>query len=429
MNLADLYEFVFSEESKNQRKMPVHVHNTIKSKIDLGKVRNICIKLKREKKINPDEFDKLSKFIKEWTEQRKDDHKVSIMKDMLVKSAYKADIEWSAYVEILEGMEQDVLIETLLLGFPNGGTGTISPVHKARLLECITYAIKVGLNTQELAPFKFYWRSVPRKNLDDDDLSYVYPDKVVSEEEMAALSKRKKVHVGDLKAKPLYENIYIPNADLGDYISAEKLKDVPDMLVNPTKRRVLQMIYEISPDFKLNLDELDEEQLKKLCRLDLPFDEAMDYFYCVEHEEALLEKLDEAYKQWLLNDSYKKYMGKMSANRFLTLEPIRKVGVKSVDDVLNGDFWALKSLVYYVKSSEAGVPDITQYIPDTDYAMRLSKQLQDLGVLPPGFDHYCAVKGETLEVKTDSPVHKRAMKADAQWEDIPEAVGKKRKGI
>ena len=61
-----------------------------------------------------------------------------------------------------------------------------------------------------------------------------------------------------------------------------------------------------------------------------------------------LGKLDEAYRKWLLESSFKKYMGKSSA-RFLTLSPIREVEAKSVEDVLSGDFKALESLVYHVK--------------------------------------------------------------------------------
>ena len=402
MALEEMYGFVFSDDLRQRRAVPDVINPDIKRNLTLTKVRQVGTKLQKE--MNPVEFEKLKEFIVEWIKNKNDKQKVSDIKSELVKRAYKADVDWSVYEDLLLQMKQEFMIETLLKGLSNGRTGSISSVHKARLLQCIAYAIKVGLNYQELAPFKFDMRLVPTKKLDEDDLPYVYPGKVVTKAEMAAIEKQKKAHVGDLMAMPLYENIDVPKADLGEYIRVEKLRDIPDQLVNPTKRKVLQMIYKISPDFKLNLDDLDEKQLKELCKLDLPMSvEAFKYFYCVEHEAEWLGKLDEAYRKWLSESSFKKYMGKSSARRFLTLSPIREVEAKSVEDVLSGDFKALESLVYHVKPSVSGLPSTSAYNPDVDYAKRLSQELQKLDVLPAGFDYLCAVKAKVV----DEPTRKR----------------------
>lgn len=434
--LEEMFDDVFSNVSRQRREVPGIIPQSIKEKITLRRV--MAAAARKQEEMDPSEFKELETFILGWKSERKDAQKVSERKDMLVKGAYKADMDWSVYEEVLSSADQTFMLDSLVLGFPKGGSGSISRVQKARLLKCISYAIKAGLNYQELTQFKFDLRSVPKKSLDEDDLRFVYPGKVVSKKDMEALRRKKKVHVGELLSLPLYEGISVPKPDLGEYIRVEKLKNIADQLVNPTKRLVLQMIYKLSPDFRLNLDELSQDQLRELCKLDIPVSkEALAYFYCVEHEDEMLGELDKAYRKWLLEDSFKKYMGETSASHFLTLSPIGEVEAKSVEDVLAGDFDALKSLVYHVKPSVLGLPNPSPYDVDVEYALRLSEELQTLGVLPAGFDYLCAVKakglqsgkrritmnGETLEVKSDDPLETK--------EDDPPGrnPGRKRKGI
>jgi len=439
MTLLQMYEHVFSDESMQQRAVPEIISQGIKEKIHFTKVLELISGLKEE--MDKADFEELRKFLIEWTRLKEDHVKVDRIKDVLVTRAYKADVEWSVYETYLLNATETNMMLALLRGFPRGGAHSVSPETKARLLQCIAYAIKVGLNYQELEPFAVNLTKVPnRKSLDEDDIQFMYPGQIVSEKEVDALKTQKKVHLENLKSLPLYEGITFPSADLGEYIRTSTLKamkDIPVQLVNPTKRKVLQMIYNISPDFKLNLDELDNKKLKELCKLDLPMiAEASNYFYCVEHEAELLDKLDKAYDKWLLEGSFKKYMGISSARPFLTLSPIREVEAKSVEDVLAGDSGALESLVYHVKPSVIGLPRTSVYDVDVDYAKRLSQELQDLNVLPSGYDYLCAVKakgvqsgkrkitirGETLEMKSDEPLETK--------EDEPvRNLGRKRKSI
>ena len=434
-----MYNHVFSDESMQQRAVPEIISQEIKKKIHFEKALEVLPELRKE--VDDADFEILRKFLLEWNSEKDDHDKVSRYKDELVTRAYKADVEWSVYADYLEKVDEKIMMLELLRGFPDGGAQTVSPETKARLLHCIAYAIKVGLNYQELTPFAVNLTKVPnRKSLDVDDLSYVYPGKVVTKADMAAIEKQKKVHLEDLKALPLYEGITFPSADLGEYIRTSTLKamkDIPVQLVNPTKRKVLQMIYNMSPDFNLNLDELDTKKLKELCKLDLPMiEEASNYFYCVEHEAELLVQLDKAYRKWLLEGSFKKYMGISSARLFLTLSPIREVEAKTVEDVLAGDSGALESLVYHVKPSVLGLPRTSAYDVDVDFAQRLSSELQGLNVLPDGYEYLCAVKakglrrgkrkitigGETLEMKSDDPLETK--------EDEPvRTLGRKRKSI
>jgi len=426
----EMYQDVFSVKSKQQLMVPETISQDIKKKISLYDVAKAGYKLQGAGDLSKE----LETFIRGWVANKDNPDATAKYKKQLVIRAYHLKSPWDIYVGMLLGMENKPMVELLLDKYSEDDKGSISEFRKARLLQCISYAIKVGLNYQELTPFKFDRRLVPgRKNLDVDDLSYMYPDKVVTKADMAAIEKQKKVHLENLKALPLYEGITFPEADLGEYIRTSTLKamkDIPVQLVNSRKRNVLQLIYNISPDFKLNLDELDERKLKKLCGLPMrPIrDQALEYYNCVEHEDLLLFQLDEAYENWLKDSSYKKYIGERSPRRFLSLDPIQEVGIQSVGDVLAGNFGALESLVYYQKPFVPGLPRTSVYDVDVDYARRLSQELQDLNVLPAGYDYLCAVKakglqlgkrkitigGETLEVKSDDPVETKSDEPDAE---------------
>ena len=88
MALEEMYDYVFSTDSRQQREMPDMVSDTIKEKITLQKVMVAAFELK-----NTDGFEELKAFILEWRSHEADPFKVSKKKDMLVKRANKADME------------------------------------------------------------------------------------------------------------------------------------------------------------------------------------------------------------------------------------------------------------------------------------------------------------------------------------------------
>ena len=394
MALMEMYEDVFSANSRQQRVVPGNVSENIKKKLSATKVARAGFELLKAGKLRPE----VKKFITEWVQNDDEGTESAQYKRKLVVRAYSPEIPWETYEDMLLSMDNKPMIDLLLDQYSEDVKGSISQTHKARLLQCIVYAIKMGLNYQKLTEFTVNLKKVPKKKfLDEYALPFVYADKIVKDTDIAALKKQKKVHLEDLKALPLYEGITFPPADLGEYIRTSTLKAmevIPVQLVNSTKRNVLQLLYNISPDFNLNLDELDERKLKKLCGLPMrPIrDQALQYYNCVEHEEQLLTQLDEAYNTWLTNDSYLKYIGEISPRQFLKLEPIQKVDIQSVDDVLAGNFGALRSLMYHQKPSMSGLPKTSEYEPDMEYARSLSAELQRLGVLPADYDYLCAVK-------------------------------------
>lgn len=423
-----MYLDVFDDTSRRQRVVPTKIDQSIKDKINFIYVVTYGADLKRDGELS----EELNTFLTEWVGNQKNPAYTAKKKIQLLTRAYRPELTWEAYEGMLRDMDEESMAKLLVDRYSEDVKGTISQVQKARLLQCISYAIKVGLNSQELTEFTVNLGKIPNKiPLDDDE---VYPKgKLVSKKEEEALRKQKKVHLEYLKALPQYEGITFPEADLGEYIRASTLKameGIPTQLVNPTKRKVLQLIYSISSDFKLNLDELDEKNLKKLCGLSLgPIGkQASEYYNCVENEDLRLSRLDEAYENWLTNDSYKKYIGERSPRQFLKLEPIRDVGIQSVDDVLAGNFDALQSLMYYQKPSVSGLPELSEYEPDMEYARSLGVELQRLDVLPAGYDYLCAVKakglqpgkrkitirGETLEIKSDDPVEAKSDDPDAE---------------
>jgi hypothetical protein len=397
--LMEMYEDVFSNISRSQRVVPENISQDIMKKISLNNVVKYGLALSKVRELRPE----VKEFITEWVAKQRDPETKAEKKKQLVIRAYSPEITWEAYENELLGMDEFPMAKLLLNNYSEDVKGSISQVHKARLLQCIVYAIKMGLNYQRLAEFTVNLKKVPNRiPLGEDDLPFVYAGKIVKDTDIAALKKQTKVRLEDLKALPQYEGITFPEADLGEYIRTSTLKamkDIPVQLVNIMKREVLQLIYNISPDFKLNLDELDEGTLKKLCGLLLgPIrDQALQYYNCVEHEEQLLTQLDEAYNTWLSNDSYLKYIGERSPRQFLKLEPIQEVDIQSVDDVLAGNFGALQSLMYHQKPSMSGLPETSEYEPDMEYARSLSAELQGLGVLPADYDYLCAVKAKSDE--------------------------------
>lgn len=430
MALVGMYQDVFSVKSKQQLMVPETISQDIKKKISLNDVAWAGYELKKAGDLS----EELETFIKGWVAKKDDTDATAKYKKQLVIRAYDLQSPWVIYESMLLRMENKPMVELLLDKYSEDDKGSIIEFRKARLLQCISYAIKVGLNYQKLEPFTVNLKKVPKQRiLDADDIKFMYPGELVSKEQEEALKKQKKVHLEDLKALPLYEGITFPEADLGEYIRTSTLKSMEGIsvqLVNYTKRNVLQLLYNISPDFNLNLDELDEGKLKKLCGLHLGSIEkkALEYYNCVEHEDVLLSQLDGAYNNWLSDNSYKKYIGERSPRRFLSLEPIQDVGIQNVDDVLAGNFDALQSLMYHQKPSVIGLPRTSVYGVDVDYARRLSQELQRLDVLPAGYDYLCAVKakglqpgkrkitigGETLEVKSDDPVETKSDEPDAE---------------
>ncbi len=407
--LMEMYEDVFSDTSRRQRALPTKIDQAIKDKIKLNNVVTYGADLKNDGKIS----EELDTFLTEWVANKDNANMAAKKKKQLLTRAYSPEYTWEAYVGMLRDMDEKSMAELLLDRYSEDDKGSISELHKARLLQCISYAIKMGLNYQKLTEFTVNLGKIPNRiPLDVDDLPYVYPGKLVTDTDIAALKKQKKVHLEDLKALPLYEGITFPEADLGEYIrtsTLKEMKDIPVQLVNLMKRDVLQLIYNISPDFNLNLDELDERTLKKLCGLSMgPIrKQALEYYNCVDHEEHLLARLDEAYNSWLSNNSYLKYIGEISPRQFLNLEPIQAVRIQSVDEVLDGNFDALRSLIYHQKPSMSGPLETSEYEPDIEYARSLSAELQRLGVLPAGYDYLCAVKamqpGNGGEAKSDEP--------------------------
>ena len=343
------------------------------------------------------------------------------MKKELVDADFPTtDMSWEDYkamdkTELYKHMWLNLLYPTTVENF------VVDEDKKKRLLRCLYFAIRVGLNYQELGlmkPVRVKYAvsmteedanalNLELKEQDDSDRS----GKIMSEEQWnmkkvkvdgkyVLLSELKKVKVEELRKDPYYENIDL-NADLGDYISIKALSR-SQVLVNATKRKTLRRIFKVSQSYEVNLDKASASDIDVLCGLTTltlapSLHAAADCYFRGE-----VDMMESEYNLWLLSsDAFKLYQGQIEENDkpFIDSAVIPKGKDGDVSAVLQGDFDVLSSLIVDVVPDDhvndlvkKGALNPVSGSVDVDYSEKLSENLVGLGFMPEGFVQYCGVK-------------------------------------
>ena len=272
---------------------------------------------------------------------------------------------------------------------------TVDMAKKSRLLRIIQMAIKIGLNYQMLSEFDV--KFLPEQyEFDDDDYETYFAGVLVP--------PGKKVKVSDLATSPYWEGIRVV-PDMGDYVSVQSLGS--DQLVNMVKRTTLYKIYQVSKDYRLNLDDASPSALKTLCSLKTlelapdVHEGACRYF------EGGMDWMGDLYTAWLnSNKSFKPYRKSVEdTSTFITVPDIPYSAETTVNEVMD-DLSLLPGLIQYRKHDDHeneirknGDLFLVNDPSDAEFAMELSQQFVELGFLPEGYERYCGVKVGEVRAK------------------------------
>jgi hypothetical protein len=198
------------------------------------------------------------------------------------------------------------------------------------------------------------------------------------------------VEVGGKKIDDLYRQ--------KSELKRELSKKYPDILVNTVKRKTLDTIFSVSKDYRIDLDNISNSDLEKLCKLDtLKHAPGVQKAACEYFEYGFIDEMNYKYKQWLeSSDCFKLYRKPMRVE-FIKVPTIRGRET-SVDDVIR-DLSLLPGLVshtkldnhaYRVKTN--GEIQLRSTASDELFAKKLSEAFVKLGFLPEGYEGYCHVK-------------------------------------
>ena len=332
---------------------------------------------------------------------------------------------------------------------------TVDRSKQNNLLKCISMAIRVGLNYQELERFKpTHIPETEEMTLDDvrklvktterDTGVYPLPNRTVSEGDMHMVNVSdpvvqkmvnvegglshisvaelglKKVRVSVLQTDPYWEGIEF-TSDLGEYVSVWHLKNQTYVqYINPTKRNTLRIIHSVFPDYTVNLDTTPPKKLKKLCALKTlqkaPFLHAE---VCTFFETGGGD-LETYFKDWQESDrSYKYLKGEETeSDPYIVAEDVEAEVDGTLEDVLNGDFRHLVNLINSQIPDDYAISCVRNAVQTTDtpsdmaFARDLSDAFVKLGFLPEGCELYCGVTpelphGEKREGNTNASPKKR----------------------
>ena len=272
----------------------------------------------------------------------------------------------------------------------------VDMAKRGRLLRIIQMAIKIGLNYQMLSEFNV--KFLPEQyEFDDEDYDTYFADRIVEED-------YRKVKVSDLATSPYWEGIRVV-PDMGDYVSVQSLGS--DQLVNMVKRTTLYKIYQVSKDYRLNLDDASPSALKTLCSLKTlelapdVHEGACRYF------EGGMDWMEDLYTAWLnSNKSFKPYRKSVEdTSTFITVPDIPYSAETTVNEVMD-DLSLLPGLIQYRKHDDHeneirknGDLFLVNVPSDAEFAMELSQQFVELGFLPEGYERYCGVKVGEVRAK------------------------------
>ncbi len=367
-------------------------------------------------------------------------------------------LDWAAFKTEYERMGGKMLAERIMENVlkEEGKKVCVDVEKKKRLLKCISFAIRVGLNYQELEKFEakvpmsrdMRPLKTPMTLADVEHLKIPLHD--LSDEEMKGegvltLDESKKIRRSDLEGfdMKLPEGEYIrftdilfekvntedmwtdphwkgmcSRCDLPDgHVSLWNLKDVWSFeegevfFVNPTKRTTLQYVRSVAsnPDIKthiegsynVELDNLPQASIKRLCKLKTLQKAPRVLAAALAYVRTGTDNLEESYRVWLNSkNSFKLYKRD-------DLEPTVKPffapnidypGSAKVEEIIAGDLTKLAGLITLRRPDdhEAALhkdpPALVPGAPDVDFQEKLSEAFEKMGFLPPGYDMYCGVK-------------------------------------
>lgn len=313
----------------------------------------------------------------------------------------------------------------------------VDVVKQNRLVKCISTAIKIGLNYQELEKFKV--KHVPNGELMTvEDLKYLgvelnYLDPVEGElqlpedgfiapKDLKKLglkevmpfkdAKLKKVLLADLNNHPYWEGITVPN-DMSDAISLWKLKNT-SQYINPTKRETLNKIYKTFGSYDIDFDKATPDQLRSMCGLDTLKLAPVVHKRVCEYFETDKDGIEEAFRDWQASDrSYKTLEDdvRMEDKPFIAPPSIKvpqDFNSDVIKQILEGDFTNLARIIKlrnrdnHGRESKAEPLVLSDAPPDAAFARKLSDAFVKLGFLPEGYEQYCGVNVGEVRAKRSS---------------------------
>lgn len=373
MNLGAMYEMTYE--------LP-EVDSPCREKIDSSTINELFAAFKEK---SPDRLpvleERLNPFITGETEKQN-----KLKNEMIHKDFSLSGKTWDDY-------RKDFMSEVSGSLFDNLLTDQVY-AYEERLKHCMSYVVKMWLNYKELKQFQNqYIKGVP---LDQAEYAAVYPGQTVT--------AKTKVD----RFEPFLENIEFKTPLLGDFFAKDQL--VSDALVNIKRRKALSIINKIDSGFRLDLD--NRETQRGLLELDFLDDEfqgkATSYFM----GNISLETLEIAYGEWLGRGHGK--VVNIAAKEFLNIKAFEgesKNLDSVVSEVLLGNFTNIQDLVTsHVPRKDGSELKLAGTPVDSEFALRLSRKLHDIGFLPQRVEYVCGVLGgdERPKRRSDSPSPKKA---------------------
>lgn len=334
--------------------------------------------------------------------------------------AYKAEFESLTYA--------DRAVKLIVSWFTESETKkmVVDPEKKNKLLRIIHMAIKVGLNYQMLEPFTSKFLP-PTEDITSEEYSELFKGVKVTEEALAEYRDRmKKVKIGDLKSHPYWENIRV-FPDLTNFVTVHALKTLKtDQLINTVKRTTLYRVYNVSRDYRLNLDEAAASDLQQLCslttlKLAQKVRAAATKYFKGTRDSENIRNMEAMYNEWLNSSKSFKLYNKPIENDFFRIPELAFKAEISVNEVI-ADVSKLPGLLWYTKNEDPGVESVKNgALPlsdapaDPNFAKELSRMFVEMGFLPEGYERYCGVKAGVANPKratdgTESPAKRQRRK-------------------
>lgn len=286
----------------------------------------------------------------------------------------------------------------------------VDPGKKNKLLRIIHMAIQIGLNYQMLEPFRFKFPP-PTLEISSKEYSDLFAGQKVTDEMVAeSKDKMKKVALSDLEKHPYWENIRV-FPDLTGFVSLHALKTLKtDQLINTVKRTTLYRVYNVSRNYRLNLDEASASDLQQLCglttlKLAQKVREAASRYFNGKRDDENLQHMKEMYNKWLNStESFKMYT-KPVENDFFNIPKLTFKSEASANEVMD-DLSLLPGLFWYTKDEDPesesvknGPLERSDAPADTKFATELSRKFVEMGILPVGYERYCGVKAGEAKKK------------------------------
>lgn len=335
------------------------------------------------------------------------------LNSMIEHDYMNSDLNAAAYKKKFESLDYEAkAVELVVSKITKKVTKkmVVDPGKKNKLLRIIHMAIQIGLNYQMLEPFRFKFPP-PTLEISSKEYSDLFAGQKVTDEMVdESKDKMKKVALGDLEKHPYWENIRV-FPDLTGFVSLHALKTLKtDQLINTVKRTTLYRVYNVSRNYRLNLDEASVPDLQQLCNLNTlklaqKVREAASRYFNGKRDDENLQHMKEMYSKWLNStESFKMYT-KPVENDFFNIPKLSFKSEASANEVIN-DLSLLPGLFWYTKDEDPesesvknGPLERSDAPADTKFAIELSRKFVEMGILPVGYERYCGVKAGKAKKK------------------------------